>query len=122
MKETGTKGDIIYKDSLFHPRYLGRLNNIISESAKSEINAPTNKLQSLLTAHYVVDHYMPYATMWSTILISEDHPNIGRMHNQHAEAHFHTVKEMVLENHNDMSVGRVVKRLKHYSTSLRKSL
>ena len=65
---------------------------------------------------------MPFATMCTAILISKDRPEISHLHNQHIEAHFHTVKDTVLDKNENLSIGRVVRRLKGYSTNLMKSI
>ena len=113
LKSKEKNEDTIYKDSPFHSRYSEKLKKINDEVVVSD-DAPTNQFQCVPYAEYAVDQHMPFAPMWSAILISKNHPEIGRLHNQHNEAHFHVVKETVLENKKDMPIGRVVKRLKHY--------
>lgn len=54
-------------------------------------------MQSLEIAHCIVEHYMPYATMWARLLIKEAEPEMEHVYNQNTEAHFHTVKHTVLE-------------------------
>ena len=65
---------------------------------------------------------MPFATMWTAILISNKHPDISHLHNQHVEAHFHVTKHTVLDGKEDLPIGRVVRRLQHYSRSLTKQI
>ena len=92
--ETSERNEnVIYRNSPFYRRYLERLNNLKSQLIPSEEHVATNNFQSLEIAEYIVDHYMPYATIWTSIIISKRQPEISHLHNQHVEAHFHTTKD-----------------------------
>ena len=116
------KEDSINKESSFYSRFLEKLNILKIQLNPSENHVPKNNLHSLIVAQYIVDHYMPFATMWTEILISKDRPEISHFHNKHVEAHFHTVKDTVLDKNEILSIGRVIRRLKGYSTNLTKSI
>ena len=61
---------------------------------------------------------MPYATMWSGIIIQNFVHEILYLHNHRVESHFHTIKHTVLEGNEKLSIGCVVRRLKNYTKSL----
>ena len=79
--ETSERNEnVIYRNSPFYRRYLERLNNLKSQLIPSEEHVATNIFQSLEIAEYIVDHYMPYATIWTSIIISKRQPEISRLH------------------------------------------
>lgn len=123
LKEKNDKMPI-YKNSPFHGHYTNILEEIKTEFEISSINEEgrKNKHQSLKLAIYIVDHFMPFVPIWSAIILSTKNSDISHVHNQHIEAHFHTVKYTLLRRKKDMPLGRFVRELKNYSRSLTTSI
>ena len=96
--ETKEPEDTIYKSSPFYTHYLEILNKSKSDLIPSTECTSENVFQSIKIAHYITDHYLlPYATLWSGIIIQNLVHEISHLRNQHVESHFHTVKHTVLE-------------------------
>lgn len=122
LEEIYTK--VIYKSSPFYALYSRELNKLKEKLNKysSESENEKNSYQSEQLAEYIVDHYMPFVTMWSGLLLNESHKNVAHLHNQHIEAHFHQIKKIVLNGKEDQPTGLVVRQFKKYSEALTKTI
>ena len=72
--------------------------------------------------HYIRDHFIPIVSMWSGIILHYVESNISHLHNQYVESHLNNIKTAVLDEETKLSNGRLIRRLKNYTTTLVKSV
>lgn len=82
----------IFIDSPFFKRYILKLcdlKNIVQDN-----NVKDNKYYAPEIADYITNHYMPFAPMWSALLLQLVTPGTIRLSNANVESFFNIVKKM----------------------------
>ena len=69
-------------------------------------------------AAFITQKFIPFACVWSGILISRKFPEISGISNPYAKSHFNVVKHGVLKREKNLEIGRFVTKEKKYVQSL----
>jgi len=78
----------------------------------------TNKYYNIEIAQYITYKLMPFAPMWTSILLSLVKPNIARLSNAYVESYFNIVKKEILQGEVNLKIGRFINKMKSYNCSL----
>lgn len=101
---------------LFFVRYNHKFTKL-----KDQMQTPdniTNKYCNLEIAEYITYKLVPFAPMWTSILLSLVTPNIARLSNAYVERYFNIVKTEILQGEVNLKIGRFINKMKSYNCSL----
>ncbi|KAK0169338.1 hypothetical protein PV327_011640, partial [Microctonus hyperodae] len=106
----------IFMDSPFFKRYVSQMCDV----HKSVVNSGTNdnRYYAPDIADYITNHYMPFAPMWSALLLKVVAPTVNRLNNANIEGYFNIMKKYVLNNEGNLEVGRFITKMKNYTSQL----
>ena len=113
LEDTSFHGSI-FADSLFYKRYDGILKSLKEKLNTAEPNAENNEYYSEDLADHITKTHMPYAPMWSGILLSEVLPEYRKLSNAVAEGFFKIMKYNVLKSRKQLGIGEFVDITREY--------
>jgi len=106
----------IFTASPFFTRY-----NNIYVKVKEQVQIDddiTNKYYNWEIAEYITYKLMPFAPMWTSILLSSVIPGVARLSNAYVESYFNIVKKEILQGEVNLKIGRFINKMKNYNSSL----
>ena len=107
----------VFTESPFFPHFEERYIDVKKRFDDGSISI-TNVYYNDGIAVLITQRFMPFACVWSGILISRKFPEISRISNAYAESHFNVVKHEVLKHEKNLKIGRFVTKEKKYVQSL----
>ncbi|KAH0535064.1 hypothetical protein KQX54_012817 [Cotesia glomerata] len=110
----------VFSTSPFYVHFAGivskRQNDLsIENSNVEEIN---NKYYSTEFLQYLLEVFMPYASLWSGITLELVDKTISRVSNAYVESHNRIYEEKILKGRKDITIGEAIRLLKGYNECL----
>jgi len=102
--------------------FFATYNNIyvkIKEQVQID-NDITNKYYNWEIAEYITYKLMPFAPMWTSILLSFSPviSDVARLSNAYVESYFNIVKKEILQGEVNLKIGCFINKMKNYNSSL----
>ena len=112
MFELNKESDALYKNSKFYQRYFKIWNSVTQKVLTEGTN--TNKYYCPELAEYVTHSYMPYACMWTGVLLKEKVPSKPRLSNGTVEGFFGFAKTSLFREPLPMPISHFVLGMMSY--------